>query len=62
MTYKELTDYIFRRMQYGGHMMSEQVPSAVADMILGTDKHIDALEYLENKCSIGGDASGQKNT
>ena len=50
MTYKELTDYIFSRMQHSDHKMSEQVPDDVADMIKGGERRIDAAEYLKEKC------------
>ncbi|WP_050638849.1 MULTISPECIES: hypothetical protein [Clostridia] len=64
MTYKELTDYIFSRMQHGDHKMSEQVPADVADMIKGGPGHIDPARYVASKCDIkrGVDAVGQKNT
>lgn len=54
MTYGELTDYIFSRMQHGDHKMSEQVPADVADMIRREKEHIDPAEYLAEKYDIGG--------
>lgn len=64
MTYRELTDYIFSRMQHGDHKMSEQVPAAVADMIKGGPGHIDPARYVACKCDIkrGVNAGGQEDS
>ena len=61
MTYRELTDYIISRMQHGEHLMSDQVPADVADMIKGGPEHIDPAGYLADKYDIGGDTGGQRN-
>ena len=54
MTFRELTDYIMDVIGSQKHIMSEQVPDDVADMIRGELEHIDPVEYLAEKYDIGG--------
>ena len=52
MTYKELTDYIYRLISSQARRMSDEVDTEVADMIRGAPEHIDVAEYWAKKYGI----------
>ena len=54
MTVRELIDRLFARIQSGELRGDDSVPEDLLE-----DRHLDPVEYLAQKYSIGRDADGQ---
>lgn len=57
MTVRELIDMLFARIQSGELRGDDSVPENLLE-----DRHLDPVEYLAKKYSIGSDADGQDHT